>query len=95
VILGCRSSSSKSDDEGDVSFKKMNQKSSSTDSLTSILNYLMPKRKQNASKGSGKIKSDESGYGSDSTKAVLDSPLGSVKSQTSQVSHSLFLVYTG
>lgn len=90
MILGCRSSSSKSDDEGDVSFKKMNQKSSSTDSLTSILNYLMPKRKQN--KGSGKIKSDESGYGSDSTKAVLDSPLGSVKSQTSQVSHCLFLV---
>ncbi|CAG9774074.1 unnamed protein product [Ceutorhynchus assimilis] len=79
------SSSSKSDDESETPFKKMNQKSSSTDSLTSLLNYIMPKRRQKSPLGNGKFKSDESGYGSDSTKTTaLNSPIGSIKSQTSQ-----------
>lgn len=46
----------------------------------------MPKRRQ-ASKSptaGTKFKSDESGYGSDSTKTTtMDSPVGSIKSQTS------------
>ncbi|CAG9763825.1 unnamed protein product [Ceutorhynchus assimilis] len=54
--------SSKSD-ESETPFKRM-KKSSSTDSLTSLLNYR---------------------YGSDSTKTTaLNSPIGSIKSQTSQ-----------
>ncbi|CAH1985448.1 unnamed protein product [Acanthoscelides obtectus] len=78
-------SSSKSDDEGDI---RLHPKNSSTDSLTSLLNFIMPSRKSslNASpKLNGKFRSDESGYGSDSTKAAsIDSPIGSVKSQISE-----------
>nr|CAH7737945.1 unnamed protein product [Callosobruchus chinensis] len=56
-------SSSKSDDEGDI---RLHPKNSSTDSLTSLLNFIMPSRKSsslNASpKLNGKFRSDESGY---------------------------------
>ncbi|XP_066140142.1 inaD-like protein isoform X2 [Euwallacea fornicatus] len=78
-------SSSKSDDEGEGFRKLDNQRSSSTDSLTSFLNYIMPKKKT----AKAKMKSDESGYGSDSAKPVIDSPVGSVKSQISQTSHEV------
>ncbi|XP_050309047.1 muscle M-line assembly protein unc-89-like isoform X2 [Anthonomus grandis grandis] len=86
-------SSSKSDDESsDIAFKKINQKSTSTDSLSSLLNYILPKRRQQSKSPSarGKFKSDESGYGSDSTKTTtLDSPIGSVKSHISQTSQEV------
>ncbi|XP_030745332.1 uncharacterized protein LOC115874351 [Sitophilus oryzae] len=85
-------SRSKSDDESDISFKKINQKSSSTDSLTSLLNYIIPKRRQNSKSptAAAKFKSDESGYGSDSTKCTtIDSPIGSIKSQISQTSQEV------
>ncbi|XP_066247023.1 uncharacterized protein [Euwallacea similis] len=78
-------SSSKSDDEGEGFRKLDNQRSSSTDSLTSFLNYIMPKKKI----AKAKMNSNESGYGSDSTKPVIDSPVGSVKSQISQTSHEV------
>ncbi|XP_057662020.1 tyrosine-protein phosphatase non-receptor type 13-like [Diorhabda carinulata] len=80
--------SSKSDDEGDL---RLHPKNSSTDSLTSLINFIMPSRKYTSNsspKLPNKIKSDESGYGSDSTKTVtsIDSPIGSLKSQNSEVS---------
>ncbi|KAJ8951933.1 hypothetical protein NQ318_013599, partial [Aromia moschata] len=78
-------SSSKSDDECDV---KLHPKNSSTDSLTSLLNFIMPRKSNNPSPNlPHKFKSDESGYGSDSTKAAsIDSPVGSIKSQISSIS---------
>ncbi|CAG9828237.1 unnamed protein product [Diabrotica balteata] len=80
-------SSSKSDDEGDL---KLHPKNSSTDSLTSLINFIIPGRRSHSNsspKLPNKIKSDESGYGSDSTKTVtsIDSPIGSLKSQNSTV----------
>lgn len=81
-------SSSKSDDEGDL---RHHPKNSSTDSLTSLINFIIPGRRS-TSNSSPKlpnkiIKSDESGYGSDSTKTTsIDSPIGSIKSQTSAIS---------
>ncbi|XP_060516174.1 PDZ domain-containing protein 2-like [Cylas formicarius] len=81
-------SSSKSDDEADISYKS-NQKSSSTDSLTGLLNYIIPKRLTRSPKVKPKFQCDESGYGSDSTKAAsIDSPIGSIKSQTSNTTDS-------
>lgn len=80
------SRSSKSDDESDL---KLHPKNSSTDSLTSLINFIMPRRStSNISPNlRHKFKSDESGYGSDSTKAAsIDSPVGSIKSQISNVS---------
>ncbi|CAG9855467.1 unnamed protein product [Phyllotreta striolata] len=81
-------SSSKSDDEGDM---KLHPKNSSTDSLTSLINFILPSRRSvsnSSPKMSNKFKSDESGYGSDSTKTAtsIDSPIGSIKSQNSAVS---------
>ncbi|KAF7265218.1 uncharacterized protein LOC143199322 [Rhynchophorus ferrugineus] len=70
-------------------FKKINQKSSSTDSLSSLLNYIIPRRRQHSKSPSTvtQFKSDESGYGSDSTKCTpIDSPIGSIKSHVSQSS---------
>lgn len=80
------SRSSKSDDESDL---RLHPKNSSTDSLTSLINFIMPRRStSNISPNlPHKFKSDESGYGSDSTKAAsIDSPIGSIKSQISNVS---------
>ncbi|KAJ8923499.1 hypothetical protein NQ315_010077 [Exocentrus adspersus] len=80
-------SSSKSDDESDL---RHHPKNSSTDSLTSLINFIMPRRyTSNISPNlPHKFKCDESGYGSDSTKAAsIDSPIGSIKSQLSAVSH--------
>ncbi|KAG5894429.1 hypothetical protein JTB14_019799 [Gonioctena quinquepunctata] len=81
-------SSSKSDDEGDF---RHHPKNSSTDSLTSLINFIIPSRKSISNfspKLSTKCKSDESGYGSDSTKAAsIDSPIGSIKSQISNISN--------
>ncbi|XP_018578967.1 tyrosine-protein phosphatase non-receptor type 13-like isoform X2 [Anoplophora glabripennis] len=81
------SRSSKSDDESDL---RLHPKNSSTDSLTSLINFIMPRRStSNISPNlPHKFKSDESGYGSDSTKATsIDSPIGSIKSQISNVSN--------
>nr|XP_023013076.1 uncharacterized protein LOC111503088 isoform X2 [Leptinotarsa decemlineata] len=81
-------STSKSDDEGDF---KRHPKNSSTDSLTSLINFIMPSRKSVSNfspRLPSKFKSDESGYGSDSTKAAsIDSPVGSIKSQISNISN--------
>ncbi|KAJ8945620.1 hypothetical protein NQ314_009148 [Rhamnusium bicolor] len=79
------SRSSKSDDESDL---KLHPKNSSTDSLTSLINFILPRKSSNISpKLPTKFKSDESGYGSDSTKAAsIDSPIGSIKSQISNIS---------
>nr|CAI5825533.1 unnamed protein product [Callosobruchus analis] len=56
-------SSSKSDDENDI---RLHPKNSSTDSLTSLLNFIMPSRKSSSLNASpkliGKFRSDESGY---------------------------------
>lgn len=80
-------SSSKSDDESDI---RLHSKNSSTDSLTSLLNFVLPHRKSTSSlpcKSTTEFKCDESGYGSDSTKATIDSPIGSIKSQISTTSN--------
>uniref|UniRef100_A0AAR5PNX7 PDZ domain-containing protein n=1 Tax=Dendroctonus ponderosae TaxID=77166 RepID=A0AAR5PNX7_DENPD len=84
-------SSSKSDDEEiDMSSKTLNKKSSSIDSISSLLSYLMPKRMQNSKTSDigNKLKSDESGYGSDANQAnAMESPMGSIKSEFSQTSY--------
>ncbi|XP_065165287.1 uncharacterized protein [Atheta coriaria] len=76
-------SSSKSDDEVDYKRNsatsvtslseliKQSRKSLSNIEISSVLNSLL-------------IKSDESGYGSDSTRTGLDSPRGSIKSELSE-----------
>lgn len=80
-------SSSKSDDECDI---RLHPKNSSTDSLTSLLNFVLPNRRSTTSLPSklpNEYKCNESGYGSDSTKATtIDSPIGSIKSQISNTS---------
>ncbi|CAH0561811.1 unnamed protein product [Brassicogethes aeneus] len=83
-IFGLRSSS-KSDDESDF---KPSRILTSTGSLTSLTNFIIPSRRHsnNSPVMSAKIKSDESGYGSDSTRtASIDSPRGSIKSQNSDI----------
>lgn len=79
-------SSSKSDDEGDVKFAKR----TSATSLTSLNDVILTSRKTlslseiSSVLTSMLIKSDESGYGSDSTRTGMDSPRGSIKSQLSE-----------
>lgn len=85
--------SSKSDDEGDMKRERKNEKRSiSSTSLTSLTEMFTTKSKKTLSHSdistiinSLLIKSDESGYGSDSTRAGMDSPRGSIKSQVSDV----------
>lgn len=84
-IFGIRSSS-KSDDESEF---KPTRLLSSTGSLTSLTNFIMPHRRNSNHSPvlPNKIKSDESGYGSDSTRTTgVDSPRGSIKSQLSDLS---------
>lgn len=81
-------SSSKSDDESDC---KPYKKTLSTGSLTSLTNFILPKRSNSNTSLvlPTKIKSDESGYGSDSTRTTgVDSPRGSIKSQISDISNN-------
>lgn len=81
-------SSSKSDDESDC---KPYKKTSSTGSLTSLTNFILPKRSNSNTSLvlPSRIKSDESGYGSDSTRTTgVDSPRGSIKSQISDMSNN-------
>ncbi|KAF2883591.1 hypothetical protein ILUMI_22586 [Ignelater luminosus] len=83
--------SSKSDDEGDTISLRA-KRSVSSGSLTSLSEFLMNSKKAlSLSEISSVlmpkpkiIKSDESGYGSDSTR--MDSPRGSIKSQVSNLS---------
>lgn len=66
-----------------------NQRNSSTDSLTNLLNFILPQRSTSGlpPKPSAEFKYDENGYGSDFTKAAtIDSPIGSIKLQTSNAS---------
>lgn len=87
--------SSKSDDEGDLKRERKNEKRSiSSTSLTSLTDMFTTKSKKTLSHSdistiinSLLIKSDESGYGSDSTRAGMDSPRGSIKSQVSDVTN--------
>lgn len=83
--------SSKSDDEGDTISLRA-KRSVSSGSLTSLSEFLMNSKKALSLSEissvlmpkSKIIKSDESGYGSDSTR--MDSPRGSIKSQVSNLS---------
>lgn len=88
-------SSSKSDDESNDYIKhetKSQKRSISLSSLTSLTEIFSSKSKKTLSMSdistilnSLLIKSDESGYGSDSTRTDMDSPRSSIKSDTSEI----------
>lgn len=82
-------SSSKSDDENDVKPSRQTNRSVSSSSLTNLNEYLTNNKKAlslseiSSVLNSIIIKSDESGYGSDSTRTGTESPGGSIKSHFS------------
>lgn len=86
-------SSSKSDDESDIKSRPTNRSISSS-SLTNLNEFLTNNKKAlslseiSSVLNSIIIKSDESGYGSDSTRTGTESPSGSIKSHISDPAKS-------
>lgn len=86
-------SSSKSDDENDVKPRHANRSVSSS-SLTNLNDFLTNSKKAlslseiSSVLNSIIIKSDESGYGSDSTRTGTESPGGSIKSHVSDMANA-------
>lgn len=84
-------SSSKSDDENEMKRDSKSKRTVSSGSLTNITEFLANTKKTmslseiSSVLNSMIIKSDESGYGSDSTRTGTESPGGSIKSQTSDM----------
>lgn len=84
-----RKSFSKSDDEGDFKPKVKSKRSTSSNSLNSLNELLVHSKKTLSLSDISSLlnsiigKSDESGYGSDSTRGHADSPRGSIKSEMS------------
>lgn len=87
-------SSSKSDDENDVKPSHTRNRSVSSSSLTNLNEFLTNNKKAlslseiSSVLNSIIIKSDESGYGSDSTRTGTESPGGSIKSHISDPAKS-------
>lgn len=87
-------SSSKSDDENDVKPPRQTNRSVSSSSLTNLNEFLVNNKKTlslseiSSVLNSIIIKSDESGYGSDSTRTGTESPGGSIKSHASDPAKS-------
>lgn len=84
-------SSSKSDDENEMKRDSKSKRTVSSGSLTNITEFLSNTKKTmslseiSSVLNSMIVKSDESGYGSDSTRTGTESPGGSIKSQTSDM----------